>query len=131
MFRQFLHFAAIGAVGTAVQYAVLMALVRGSGVYAVTASAVGFVAGALMNYTLNYRFTFRSRKCHREAMAKFFSVALIGLGFNTLVMGLAMNFAGLHYLASQLAATGLVLLWNFAGNRYWTFREVAHAEPRS
>ena len=30
---------------------------------------------------------------------------------------------GLHYLLAQLVTTGLVLVWTFAGNRFWTFAD--------
>jgi len=38
-------------------------------------------------------------------------------------MAAGVNVFQLHYLLVQVIATGLVLLWNFAGNRSWTFRE--------
>ena len=126
VFRQFLAFAAVGAVGTAAQYVVLVALVHGLGIDPVAASASGFVVGAFVNYALNYRITFRSSKRHREAITKFFSVALVGICLNTLVMRLAV-FGGLHYLLGQVVATGIVLFSNFLGNRFWTFKETKNA----
>jgi putative flippase GtrA len=36
-------------------------------------------------------------------------------------MGVTYRVFALNYLACQVVATGLVLLWNFAANRLWTF----------
>lgn len=121
--RQFACFAGVGALGTAVHYITLIALVQTSATQPLAASAAGFILGALTNYFLNRQFTFRSRKRHREAMGKFFGVALIGLALNSMILALAIESLGLHYLAAQVIATGLVLAWNFTANRLWTFKE--------
>ena len=127
LIRQFVCYAAVGATGTIAQYAVVIGSVQLLRAEPITASAVGFVVGALVNYVANYHITFRSRKRHDEAMVKFFSVALAGLALNTIVMICATDLLHWHYLIAQLTATGLILGWNFAANRYWTFRETAHA----
>jgi len=123
---QFVFFAGIGAVGTIVQYVTLAGLVEIAGIKPVLASAIGLVLGALVNYLLNYRFTFRSVKRHRETMPKFLAIALIGLLLNTLIMEIGTEMIRLHYLLAQVVATGLVLLWTFTGNRLWTFGEKNH-----
>lgn len=122
LIRQFFSFAAVGVVGTAAHYSTLIALVQVMHVNAVVSSAAGFVVGALVNYTLNYRVTFRSTKLHRDSMPKFFLVALFGLGFNTAIMALLTEVWKQHYLVAQILATGGVLVWNFAVNRFWTFK---------
>jgi putative flippase GtrA len=115
---QFLLFAGMGAIGTAAQYSVLIALVRLARMDAVLASTAGFVVGACVNYTLNYLFTFNSSKRHIEA--------LLGMGNNAAIMAGLVHQAGMHYLLAQIVATGLVLVWNFAGSKLWVFREKQH-----
>jgi len=122
MLKQFVSFTAVGAVGTAAHYSALVVLVQFMHVGPVPASGVGFVLGALVNYILNYRLTFRSTKLHRESMPKFFLVAIVGLVLNTAIMALLTEIFRLHYLLSQILATGSVLVWNFTANRYWTFK---------
>jgi len=120
--RQFASFTAVGAVGTAAHYSTLIALVQIAHVNPVPASGAGFLVGALVNYALNYRLTFRSKKLHRDSMPKFFFVAALGLVLNTLLMALFTGTMKLHYLVGQVLATGSVLLWNFTANRRWTFK---------
>ena len=121
--RQFLRFAGAGAIGTAVQYVILIVLVQLAWSGAVAASFICFVCGALVNYFLSHRYVFNSNLPHREAVFKFFVVAVVGLGINTMIMAAGVHKLDLHYLLVQVIATGLVLLWNFAGNKLWTFRE--------
>lgn len=125
--RQFVNFTGVGFVSAIGHYGLLIVLVQIAGVAAVPASAAGALLGAWINYTLNYRFTFRSSKRHREAVLKFALVATVGLVLNTVFMWVGVELIGAHYLLSQIVTTGLVLIWSFAGNRYWTFQP---AEPR-
>lgn len=121
--RHFLTFAAIGLVGVAVQYSVLVTLVQGFAVDPVTGSGFGFVCGGIVNYLLNRRITFRSRKRHAEAASKFFTVAGLGLVWNSLLMYLMVKELAVPYLIAQLITTGLLLLWHYSANSLWTFRE--------
>ncbi len=118
--RQFLGYVAVGAIGTGVHYLILALLVA-AGWHPTLATATGATAGAIVNYALNYRYTFRSRRAHRIAAKRYLAVTAVGWLLNA---GL---FHGLHQLAgeplwlAQIVTTLLVLGWNFAGNRWWTF----------
>jgi putative flippase GtrA len=125
--RQFINFTGVGFVSAIGHYGLLIALVQLAGAAAVPASAAGALLGAWINYSLNYHFTFRSSKRHREAVLKFAVVATVGLVLNTLFMWVGVELIRLHYILSQIVTTGLVLIWSFAGNRFWTFQS---SEPR-
>jgi putative flippase GtrA len=124
--EQFCKFTGVGAIGTAAHYVTLITLVQLTGTNAVLASSVGAIVGALVNYHLNYHFTFRSNKAHHDAIVKFFLVAGVGFIFNAVLMALLTEYLQLHYLLSQVITTGIVLVWNFTGNRLWTFRKKPH-----
>jgi putative flippase GtrA len=121
MAPQFVRYAGAGAIGTAAHYAVLIALVQLAGIAAVAASTAGAVAGALVNYGLNYRFTFASDKAHVHALPRFAAVALGGIALNALVMAAVLAVFGPHYLVAQVVATGAVLVAGYVANRAWTF----------
>jgi putative flippase GtrA len=116
---QFILFSAVGAVGTAAHFILLILLVQLLAVPPVPASMAGFVCGALVNYTLNYRITFRSSAPHISALPRFLAVAAAGFCLNTIIMALVTVW--LHYLLAQAVATVCVLAWNFFCNRCWTF----------
>jgi putative flippase GtrA len=123
--RQFVRFASVGATGTAVQYAVLWAGVEAMGWPAAASSALGYALGSVVNYLLNYFFTFGSAKSHVEAAAKYYSVLAVGLALTAALMALFVNRLGWNYWVAQLLTTGVALLWHFAGSRWWAFK--AHA----
>jgi len=122
LIRQFLAFAFVGAIGTGVHYAVLMLLVYSQLAPVPFATTIGFAAGAAVNYTLNYTFTFDSRRPHLQAVPMFLTVAAIGAVLNVVIVWVLVSAAGLHFLLAQVAATAVVLLWNFSANRAWTFK---------
>lgn len=125
--RHILLFAALGAVGTLAHYVVLVGLVQGGLAGPVAGSSAGFLVGGLVNYQLGRRLVFRSSKPHREALAKFFTVAGIGLVLNALLMALLTGPLAAPYLPAQVLVTGLLVLWHYAGNALWTFRAARQA----
>jgi len=121
--KKFTRFAAVGAFGVLVQYAVLIALIELFSWNAVIASGVGFLLAAGVNYYLNYRYTFESKKRHYEAFVKFSIIASAGLVLNSVIIAGCTELLALHYLLAQAVAIGVVLIWNFAGNLLWTFND--------
>jgi putative flippase GtrA len=125
MMVKLIKFSAVGAVGTLAHYSVLICLVQLLAVNVVVASSCGAIVGALVNYFINYKWTFNSNKRHSEAMVKFFAVASVGFVMNGLLMMLFTKVLVLHYLLAQVVTTGIVLFWNFLANHFWTFDELS------
>lgn len=120
--RQFLRFAAVGAIGTAVQYVTLWFGVEHLSTTAVTASAAGYLLGSVVNYLLNYFFTFESGKSHLEAASKYYAVLGVGWCINTGLMALFVVQLQWNYWIAQIVTTGIGLIWNFLGSRFWAFQ---------
>jgi putative flippase GtrA len=122
----FMRYAAAGAVGTLVHYAVLLWLVEVRHVPPTLGTTFGFATGAGVNYALNHRLTFQSAQKHHIALTKFLTVAALGLLVNASIVTIGVRWLRVHYFVCQVAATGTVLLLTFLLNRAWTFREGAH-----
>ena len=123
LLRQFSKFTGVGFVSAIGHYGVLIGMVQLAGTDPVPASAAGAAFGAVINYSLNYHFTFRSTQQHKEAFLKFLLVAGVGLVLNTIFMWIGVKKLGIEYLFSQIITTGLVLFWSFFANRHWTFAQ--------
>jgi putative flippase GtrA len=121
LLERLVRFGLVGGVATGVQYVILVALVRGTGMWPPAASALGFVVSAAGNYWSNYHFTFGSRQPHAPAALKFLILAGVGLVLNAALMAMLVDL-GWHYLVAQVCVTAVVFLWNFIGNSLWTFR---------
>ena len=121
MNMQFLKFSLVGATSTLTTCAVLILLVEKLHQGAVPASVASYLAGAGMNYFLNYRVTFNSTQRHQVAIPRYLAVMAIGLLLNTGIMYLAIHRVAMHYLLAQLMAVAVVVLWSFTLNRAWAF----------
>jgi putative flippase GtrA len=123
LYRKMTSFALVGCLATAVQYLILVMLVR-LGWNAAISSALGFVASsASVGYWMNYHYTWSSEKRHYETMTKYLLLCLFGICLNTSIVYMLTSI-GLFYLLAQVIATVITMLFNFVSNDRWTF-EVA------
>jgi putative flippase GtrA len=120
---------AVGATGTTVQY---IALWFGTAVLftrAAICSAVGYILGSVVNYILNYIFTFESGKSHIEAASKYYMVLGVGWCINTGLMSIFVHGYKWNIWIAQVLTTGIGLLWNFTGSKWWAFKHApAHID---
>ena len=120
---QLLRFAGAGTAATATHYVTLILLVELGRMNPTLASVVGYGGSWIVNYTLNYRFTFRSARPHRETIGRFAGVAIVAVLLNSIVMATATGI-GIHYLVGQVVATALVFCWTFTCQRFWIFATI-------
>lgn len=121
--RQFVAFFGVGVVAAIVHYGLLVGLVEIFFYDPVSATLAGYVAGGLVSYVLNRLYTYEAERGHLEAGWRFALVAGIGFGMTWLLMAFFTRWLGWHYFLSQVATTGIVLVWSFAAHKYWSFRD--------
>lgn len=136
---RFVKFAVVGALGALTDFSILILLVEIAGVVPVIASGFGFSAAVLQNFLLNRWWTFPESRAQskRRQILKFALVSLVGLGINLVIFEYVdqslrdfwidmLSSAELGFRASyifaKLFSIGVVLFWNFAANRLWTFK---------
>jgi len=117
-----IKFLSVGAIATAIQYALLIIQVEVLSVSSVVASFIAYSLSSVVNYLMNYYFTFGSTAKHLQSSAKFVLVAVIGLVVNTVLMYALIEIAGVHYLFAQIISTLIVLVWNYLAHKHWTYR---------
>ncbi|MCZ4314656.1 GtrA family protein [Comamonadaceae bacterium G21597-S1] len=119
--RQFLRYAAIGAVATCVHYAILMLCVEGGHWPAWLASGYGAAIGAQVAYLGNRWFTFAYRANIGLSWLRFQTLALVGALLGMAIVATVVHF-GIYYLLAQMLATATVMVLTFMLNKAWTFR---------
>jgi putative flippase GtrA len=118
----FVRYTLTGGVATAVHYALLVTLVEGLHLGAAWAAALGALAGAVVAYFGNRRFTFpHSRARHGHAVPRFGLVAGAAAALSASIVWLGSTVLGAHYLLSQAVATATGLVLGYSFNRHWTF----------
>lgn len=119
--RHFWRYCIVGGLAALLHFMVLIALVEGFQVVPTWASAIGFCLAVILNYVLQYYWTFAADGSHGRMFSLFAVFAVLTLVINTGVFWLCNEAADLPYLLSQVIATGTVVLINFQLNRRYVF----------
>ena len=121
--RRLVRFGLVGAISLPSHYGMLILLVEIGGADPVLSTIAGSAVGLVVNYSLNRRFTFRSKKRNRDAGPIFLTVAMATGILNAALVYLGTGPLGIHYLPVQILTTLIVFLANFAAHSVWTFSE--------
>jgi len=121
---QLVKFSAVGASGYVVNLVVFTTLVRGLGVHYILAAVLAFCVAVTNNFLWNRHWTFAAAEGHMGFQAaRFFTVSVIALGFNLLVLELLVQADFEKVLAQALAILAATPL-NFIGNKLWSFGDL-------
>ncbi|MDO8970713.1 MAG: GtrA family protein, partial [Saprospiraceae bacterium] len=120
---KFLKFGVVGVSGVVVDFGVTWLLKEQLRLNKYIANSAGFACAVVSNYILNRIWTFHSADPHVGIQfAKFAVVALVGLGMNNAIIFYLTERRGIKFYTAKLVATGVVMLWNFGANYFFTFR---------
>lgn len=121
---QLLRYGVVGGIAFVVDYGSLWLLTEVCGLHYMLSAAVAFLLGLTCNYLLSTRFVFgESRLGSRWAEFLAFAViGVIGLGLNELIIWLATDVIGLHYMLGKVISTVIVFFWNFLARRFLVFK---------
>ncbi len=119
--KQTTRFLLVGAAATALQYLVYGALLRIVPLPAAAASVLGYGAGSVLSYLLNYHVTFGSSRSHASAVPRFYAMVAVAFVLSAAIVGVLVDWMGLNAWLGQVIATLACLSWNFAASRRWVF----------
>lgn len=127
---EFTRFVKVGLVTNLVYFSIL-ALLR----FAWNGSlwldaALAYLASAVVNYVLHYRFTFKSSSRHDVAIAKYLVVQAGGMILNSAILHALVVGSGMHYVLGQGAAIFVVTGFTYFVNRCWVFSSPADGPSR-
>lgn len=140
--ERFLKFAVVGVIGAVIDFGTMNVLTQAGNMPLVPAGTISFVCAIISNFIWNRFWTYpdsRSRPIARQ-LTMFFAVNIAGVAIRIPIlhfleppflklMGSLNLRAPLtpELLAKNLTlalAVGIVMLWNFFVNRYWTYNDV-------
>ncbi len=110
-----MKFGVVGVVAFGIDYGLLAFLTEVAGVNYLVSATISFTVSVVFNYAASMRYVFR----HREGMSRrrefvtFVVLSVIGLVLNNACMWAGVELLGVHYLVVKIAATALVMVWNF------------------
>jgi putative flippase GtrA len=139
---RFLKFTAVGLLGAIIDFGIMNLLTRGFKTTLEVGGTISFICAVTSNFIWNRIWIYpESRSRHiLQQLGMFFVVNLAGIGIRWPILHFAepplMHYFDDHFMhnpatADALAknvtlaiAVGIVMLWNFFVNRYWTYNDV-------
>ena len=140
--ERFLKFAVVGAIGAVIDFGVMNLLTQTADMPLVGAGTISFICAVISNFIWNRYWTYpdsRTRPITHQ-LTMFFAVNIAGVAIRIPVLHYVeppfirmmerLNFRialSPEFLAKNLTlalAVGIVMLWNFFVNRYWTYNDV-------
>jgi putative flippase GtrA len=93
------------------------------------ANSIGFLSANIANFLLAHRWVFQHEWDHGRLVEIYVSVlgvSLIGLVLNNLVVWMLVAVTGLSLLIGKVAATAVVMVWNFLARLLWVYKHKEH-----
>lgn len=134
---RFARFMVVGLSGTLLDFIILYLLKHFLHWPTLPANVVSYSCGIINNYFLNCLWVYPQAKLKQNLIRLFqFSlISLSGLVLNNLLVLILetpvakfMADPSYAYIPAKIIATGLVLLWNFFANRFWTFGKIVQKQ---
>lgn len=140
---RFWKFCVVGLIGFVVDFGVMNLILHFSSAPSTLASSISFTVAVISNYFWNHFWVYPDSR--NKSMAKqiwqFFLVSLIGLGIryllfktidspiirlvgNSLPANSTVDPQILGHNITLVISIGIVMLWNFFANRFWTYNDV-------
>jgi len=140
--ERFLKFAVVGVIGAVIDFGVMNLLTQTVNMPLVAAGTISFICAIISNFVWNRYWTYpdsRSRPLPRQ-LVMFFAVNIAGVAIRIPILHFVeppflILLEDMHLtdpisaelIAKNLTlalAVGIVMLWNFFVNRYWTYNDV-------
>lgn len=120
---KFIMFSVVGASGVLVDFFVTWVFKEKVKTHKYVANSLGFITATISNYLLNRYWTFNTDGVSAQfhEFSKFFFIALIGLIINNAILYLLHEKTKWNFYFSKLVAIGIVSIWNFSFNYFYTF----------
>ena len=114
--REAFRFSIVGVVSTIINYAIFYVLFSFLYQGHVLSSAVGFLIGIGVSYSLNRIFTFKSDSTKvKKELLLYITVCLISLSISLSILEVLVTYVGINPLIANLLCIGVSTVTNFVG----------------
>lgn len=119
---KFVKFGIVGAMGVVIDFGLTWYCKEKLRWNKYIANITGFSIAVINNYILNRLWTFKSTNPHWQTeFGKFALVSTMGLLLNNGCIYIFHQRLKLNFYTAKIIATGIVFIWNFTSNMFFTF----------
>ena len=124
------RFCISGGIATLVNLSTLFLLTHFLSVWYVFSSIVAFLLAFCVSFSLQKLWTFKdASRDHLYAQAlTFLTIVLVGLGINTTLVFVLVEYGSVHYLVAQLISGVFIAIMNYFSYKHLVFRDTGTQE---
>ena len=116
---QFIRYFFVGGVAAVVNIGMLYIFTDICHIYYLISNVLSFTMGLIVNYILSKKFVFQEEtKLNKTKEFLIYAIiGILGLGIDTLLMGIFTSVLSIYYMISKIISTMLVFIWNFGARK--------------
>ena len=116
---QFVRYFFVGGVAAVVNIGMLYIFTDICHIYYLISNILSFTLGLIVNYILSKKFVFQEEtKLNKTKEFLIYAIiGILGLGIDTLLMGIFTSVLSIYYMISKIISTMLVFIWNFGARK--------------
>lgn len=121
VYLEFISYNIVGIVNTLFGFSIIFSLMF-AGLSATLSNAIGYFFGAILSYTLNKKYTFKSKEPNKTEALKFFMVLAISYGLNFVTLQILLNHINPYY--AQFISAVVYTLSSFLLAKFFVFKTI-------
>lgn len=122
--RSLVLFSLVGLSNTLIDYLVFFLLYRWFADYYLAVQMVSYWCGTVNSYFLNKYWTFQKKNVPgRAEILKFITVNALALSVSSISLYVVSHNFSLNMFTSKSIATGISLVANYMGSKFWVFKD--------
>ncbi len=119
---QFFKYCVGGGTAFIVDFSILYTLTDIFGLWYLWSATLAFTVAASVNYIIQRFWTFKSTNTSvSKQFPIFIATQIVGLFINNTTLYFLVDHLGVYYLLAKIAATAIVLIWNFWASKKFVF----------
>lgn len=119
-----IRYGVVGATAFVIDYGVTLFFLERAPL--LVANTIGFLTANCINFLMAHRWVFEYEGWKIKVWTTYLSVlgvSVIGLALNDLVVWILVGVAGVSLLPGKVAATTIVMAWNFSARLLWVYKK--------
>ena len=116
--KQIIKYQSTAIICGIIDYALLIGLTEFLGVHYLAASVIGLTVAMTVQYILNVMFVFEAGEGRDPLkIPGYIALGFMGVGFNTLIVYVAVDKIGLNYVLGKMCSSAIVGIYNFVSRK--------------